>query len=75
MIRLVKDNLVREVGSEHAAQKWEAAGYKRVVADITKMKVDELRAYAADQGIDLGEAAKKDEILAAINGAEATSAE
>lgn len=30
-------------------------------------KVDELKAYATENGIDLGEATKKDDILAAIN--------
>lgn len=40
---------------------------KNPAADpLDKMKLDELKAYAAEKGIDLGEATKKDEILAAI---------
>lgn len=33
---------------------------------LDKMKIEDLKAYAAEKGIDLGEATKKDEILAAI---------
>lgn len=36
--------------------------------DFTKMKVDELRAFAAEAGIDLGEATKKADIIAILNG-------
>ncbi|PSK96694.1 hypothetical protein CLV30_12576 [Haloactinopolyspora alba] len=36
---------------------------------LDKLKVPELRAYAADQGIDLGDASKKADILAAIEAA------
>lgn len=46
-------------------------GYKvtEKAADISKMKVDELKAYAAENGIDLGEATKKEDILAVITNA------
>lgn len=37
---------------------------------LEKRTVDELRKYAADNQIDLGEASKKDEILAAIAAAQ-----
>lgn len=37
---------------------------------IEKMKIDELKAYAAEHNIDLGEATKKDEILKIIQEAE-----
>ena len=35
------------------------------------MKVDELKAYASEKGIDLGEASNKKEIIAKIQEAEA----
>lgn len=34
--------------------------------DISKMKIDQLKAFAKDKGIDLGEASKRDEIIARI---------
>ena len=37
---------------------------------VDKMTVEELKAYAAQHSIDLGEAVKKDEILAAVQAAE-----
>lgn len=37
---------------------------------IDKMKVDELKAYAAEKGIDLGEASTKAEIIDVIKAAE-----
>lgn len=40
---------------------------------LEKRTPAELRKYAADKGIELGEATKKDEILAAIAAAEAPS--
>lgn len=42
--------------------------------DFTKMKVDELKAYAKVNDIDLGEAKKRNEILAAIELASADAA-
>lgn len=41
--------------------------------DIEKMKVAELKEYAEEKGIDLGEATKKDEILEVIKEAEAVA--
>lgn len=38
---------------------------------LDKMKVDELKAYAAEHNIDLGEARNKDDILKVIQEAEA----
>lgn len=40
-------------------------------AYISRMKVDDLKAYAAEKGIDLGEASKRDEIIEKIKAAEA----
>ncbi len=34
--------------------------------DLTKLKVDELKAFAEAKGIDLGDATRKDDIIAAI---------
>lgn len=39
--------------------------------DIGGLKVAELKAYASEHGIDLGEATKKADIVAAITAAEA----
>lgn len=39
--------------------------------DIDNMTVDQLKAYAAEQKVDLGAAAKKEDILAAIKAAQA----
>lgn len=36
--------------------------------DFSKMKVDELREFAASNGVDLGEATKKADIIAILNG-------
>lgn len=38
--------------------------------DIAKMKIEDLKKYAAEKSIDLGEATRKDEILAKIKEAE-----
>lgn len=38
--------------------------------DLDKMKLDELKAYAAEKGVELGEAKTKAEILAKIKEAE-----
>ncbi|QAB18325.1 hypothetical protein Leucomu_13155 [Leucobacter muris] len=60
---------------ENLAEGYIALGWEKVsgsvdAADPTEpsksWKVDALKAYAADHGIDLGSAAKKDDILAAI---------
>ena len=42
---------------------------------LKKMTVDELKEYAATNGIDLGEATKKADILAAIQAAETSNDE
>lgn len=44
---------------------------EKVEKSLDNMKADELKAYAADKGIELGEAKKKDDILAVIKEAEA----
>lgn len=41
--------------------------------DIEKMKVTELKEYAEENGIDLGDATKKDEIIEVIKEAEAVA--
>lgn len=42
-------------------------------AALKKMRVEELKAYAAEKGIDLGDASKKEDILAKIAAAEASA--
>lgn len=37
--------------------------------DLSKMKIDQLKAFAKDEGIDLGEATKRDDILEKIEAA------
>lgn len=62
-----------------AAEKLKAMGYTvegEAPADpLAAMKVDELKAYAAEKGIDLGDAIKKADILAVIRAAEAPATE
>ncbi|KMS59982.1 hypothetical protein V474_07745 [Novosphingobium barchaimii LL02] len=49
------------------AELLDGEGYEEMDApDITKMTVAELKTFAETNGIDLGEATKKDDILAAI---------
>lgn len=51
---------------------WEPADGEpatEITAPSKSWKVDELKAYAAEHGIDLGTASKKDEILAVIEAA------
>ena len=70
MIELKKLNVHRIVDSEEAAARLEADGFtvinKNAEPDFVSMKVAELRAYADGKGIDLGGAAKKDDIIKAI---------
>lgn len=40
------------------------------VTSLNKMRIDELKAYADERSIDLGDATKKADILAVINAAE-----
>lgn len=56
----------RELAAKEAAER--EAAEKAAVEEkpLDKMTVDELKQYAADNGIDLGDATKKADILAAI---------
>ena len=69
---------VAETDDEAIAVKMRDMGYD-VEGDFTpenpyqKMKVDELKAYASEKGIDLGEASNKKEIIATIQEAEANA--
>ena len=66
---------VFETNDEAVAEKLKGMGYEVTgEADaklIEDMKVDELKAYAAENNIDLGEATKKADILKIIQEAEA----
>ena len=66
---------VFETNDEALAFSLKGKGYKvEGEADakpLDKMKVDELKAYAAENNIDLGEATKKADILKIIQEAEA----
>jgi hypothetical protein len=68
-------NGVIETNDEALVSKLEALGYtvegEADAKPLDKMKVDELKAYAAERNIELPEGAKKDEILKAIQEAEA----
>lgn len=69
---------VAETNDEAIAIKLRDMGYD-VDSDFSlenpyqKMKVDELKAYASEKGIDLGEASNKKEIIAKIQEAEANA--
>jgi hypothetical protein len=62
-----------DVADSYTSQGWVAAGSpapaEQEPVDISKLKVDELKAYAGDHGIDLGDATKKDDIRAVIEAA------
>lgn len=66
---------VLETSDEKLAFKLKGMGYKvEGEADVKtpgKMNLDELKAYAAENNIDLGEATKKADILKVIQEAEA----
>lgn len=66
---------VFETNDEAVAEKLKGMGYEVTgeadVKPIEDMKVDELKAYAAENNIDLGEATKKADILKIIQEAEA----
>lgn len=67
----VKEGWVLDWFKEHGYTVTEKPAPAAPAADSTadpldKMKIEELKAYAEENGIDLGEAKKKDEILAAI---------
>lgn len=63
-----------EALDEEQAALWEARGWERVVdpeaeVDYSKLKVADLRDLAADQGLDVGPKALKDELVAALEAA------
>ena len=64
-----------ETNDEAVAEKLKGMGYEVTgeanAKPIEDMKVDELKAYAAENNIDLGEATKKADILKIIQEAEA----
>jgi hypothetical protein len=66
---------VFETNDEAVAKKLKGMGYEVTgeadAKPIEDMKVDELKAYAAENNIDLGEATKKADILKIIQEAEA----
>lgn len=66
---------VFETNDEAVAEKLKCMGYEVTgeadAKPIEDMKVDELKAYAAENNIDLGEATKKADILKIIQEAEA----
>lgn len=66
---------VFETNDEAVAEKLKGMGYEVTgeadAKPIEDMKVDELKAYAAENNIDLGEATKKADILKTIQEAEA----
>lgn len=66
---------VFETNDEAVAEKLKGMGYEVTgeadAKPIEEMKVDELKAYAAENNIDLGEATKKADILKIIQEAEA----
>jgi len=68
-------NGVIETNDEALVSKLEALGYtvegEADAKPLDKMKVDELKAYAAEHNIDLGEAKNKADILKTIQEAEA----
>ena len=66
---------VFETNDEAVAEKLKGMGYEVTgeadAKPIEDMKVDELKAYAAENNIDLGEATKKADVLKIIQEAEA----
>lgn len=66
---------VFETNDEAVAEKLKGMGYEVTgeadAKPIEDMKVDELKSYAAENNIDLGEATKKADILKIIQEAEA----
>ncbi len=67
---------VFETNDTDAAEKLKGMGYTvtgetDAEKSIDKMNLDELKAYAAEHGIDLGDAAKKADILKVIQEVEA----
>lgn len=64
----VSDEKAKQLGTGWASPDGKAA--ERSETPDKTWKVDELKAYAAEHEIDLGEATKKDEIIAAISASE-----
>ncbi|MBT2473305.1 hypothetical protein J7E68_01615 [Microbacterium sp. ISL-103] len=62
-----------DVADSYISQGWVAAGSpapaEQEPVDISKLKVDELKAHAEEHGIDLGDATKKADIIAVIEAA------
>lgn len=55
------------------AEKYKQKGFEvwtppEVVPDFGAMTVDEIKAYAEGKGVDLGDATKKDDIIAKLKG-------
>ncbi|MNW59895.1 hypothetical protein D3C74_378480 [compost metagenome] len=89
MIKLQKLNVVKLVVEEVEAQAWERKGFKRVIQTeppdsvnelnldkpVDEMTVPELKAYAKLKEIDLGDAKKKEDILAVIQGVDPDASE
>ena len=65
---LVSTGLVEEVVVEEVVVEFDE-GSEADPVSLNRMKLDELRAYAASRGIDLGDATHKDDIRAVIDAA------
>lgn len=65
--------LRREQAAQAAAAVKEAAEQKAVTKPLEEMTIPELRKYASAESIDLGKAAKKNNIVAVIKEAEAAA--
>lgn len=72
MFELKKLNVHRIVESKEEADELKEQGFvevsENIQPDFSSMKVDELKAYAEGKGIDLGDATKKDDIIAKLKG-------
>ncbi|MCM3273666.1 hypothetical protein [Paenibacillus elgii] len=72
MYTLQRDNVVRIVATEYEKERLMTDGFVEIESEpiskkaIEDMTLPELKEYAAEHRIDLGEAKKKDEILAVI---------
>lgn len=71
LVELATGDATPAGGSSDASGSGSSAG---AGIDLSGMKLEELRKFAADQGIDLGEAKTKDETQAAIKAAQAAKA-
>ncbi len=82
MYKMQKDGVVRVVATEAEAERWEAIGYNRETADddsadpptgggnekdpLASKSVEELKAFAIANGIDIGNATSQNGILKKI---------